>query len=193
MQLIKLGTSLDDEGKIDILSLKIASSELLKDGQPMFDIITEGKSISSLKREIGIPTVQKVLFALLSTINDYINAKSPLTKSQCIEFSFELMECNDLKVDDFFVFVELFKRGHFLKIYERVDPLVLKEAWREYLRERGDFFFNQHLDFKSREKQEGNSQAYHDMLKLANILASEEQFLNNKTDKKENTITEDGQ
>ena len=103
-------------------------SDLMPGGSPRFMDVKQFISVAKLVESYNRKTISKVLFLLVKDFCDTLNVKQNMSEDQMIEAARLLLdECGKFRLEDYLVMFTLGKRGHLVKIYERIDLNVISQ------------------------------------------------------------------
>lgn len=123
------------------------TKELMPDGVPSFLEIVKYPTIKQLTKQIGDLPMTKVLLLLVKDFCNSLNVVRNMNENQMIEVASMLLdECDNFRLEDYYMMFTMAKRGRLGKIYDRVDIQVFSSMMDEYYRlrrEAGEKYFEQ--------------------------------------------------
>lgn len=140
----------DDKGCAMVLRQKV--SHLVKNGRPDFEYLLGSSTtqISTLKREMKFEQVATIIFAILKNLSDSFNVSRGMSDAALQELSVDVMEdLWSVRIEELIAFAYGLKKGHYIKVYERLDVSVFWEAWRVYEDSKLDHLQRIHTDKKN--------------------------------------------
>lgn len=134
-----------------LMPIRKKASYLVKGGYNDFPIILgDGTTqLSTVKRELGEENTALVIFNILYDLNEYFNVSRKMSQVQLHQLTIEIMEeLWSYRLEEIVAFCHCFKKGNYIKVYERIDASLFWEAWALYEQEKLDYLQSNHEQLK---------------------------------------------
>lgn len=134
-----------------LMPIRKKASCLVKGNYNNFPVILgEGTTqLSTVKREIGEEKTALVIFNILYDLNEYFNVSRKMSQVQLQQLTIEIIEeLWSYRLEEIIAFCHCFKKGNYIKVYERIDASLFWEAWALYEQEKLDYLHSNHEQLK---------------------------------------------
>lgn len=112
-----------NDAKLEMMAI---NSRLMPSGNPDFKNVRNCMPIVKLSEQIGKKTILKIFYLLVKDFCSSLNVVRNMNEDQMIEASSMLFdECDSFRLEDYQMMFTLGKRGHLVKIMDRVDINVV--------------------------------------------------------------------
>lgn len=104
------------------MELVAMTGAIMPQGNPAFAIVRQFPTIAQLINEYGRKTMLKAIYLLVKDLCGSLNVVRNMNDDQMIEAAAMLLdECDNFRLEDYTMMFALGKRGHLVKIMDRVD------------------------------------------------------------------------
>lgn len=154
---IKEGTALfiakiaDSNAVTSLMEIRKKASYLVKDNKIDFTELLGNNTtqLSTLKRVTPFENVAQMVYMILSDLNDFFNVSRGMSEIQLRQLAIDVVEeLWSYRLEEIIAFCHGFKKGHFIKVYERLDASIFWEAFALYEEQKQSFLHERHLQLK---------------------------------------------
>lgn len=129
------------------MELVAISRRLMPEGKPNYLGVIRYPMIKELIDAYGRKTIHKVLYLMVKDFCSSLNVVRNMNQEQMLECAAILLDdCGNFRLEDYTMMFSMGKRGHLIKIYDRLDISVITEMLDEYWRKRNEMAERQYIE-----------------------------------------------